>query len=627
MVVSVLTWSVSAHAQNQSSDVAQQTNDRRTQPYDVSKTVTIEAEVIGFAVFEANAQITLNPVGELKSSGAIQVNWHSSSSLSNQGVTSDWLKPGDRVVVTGHPVRGAGNRLILLKTITRSSDGRKWADGASSPSTPPSTAASGAPPAPAPLTSNMSAGNASSQADSTSSTEVSRYISALLDTLTLAERRGWSAQQKQWFIECAGREYAARVKEFLALPQVKASGRTTVDVNERLGQDLLNAAFSACQLQVPAAGGAGATKPETGSPIQPATKAASNAGTDARPGGFTGAWVVAQRSGRAADVYMPGHLAESSMLHIEQKGESLTLGKTPEHQFTTYRIDGSEHSLSWTRPNTPPDAATTTSTVRGTREGNRIALDIKVKLPGFDTAVTRVFSLTADGGLLVETTGGLFRKDGTLQHDLNGTWLYKRYTPEATPPQTVASSAGKSQTASPAAPTTPTAAARPATPTPSPTKAPPQETETLGERQKTINESVSDKTGSIVADLKKKSDAQLAQAGGASQAASQPAAQPPGATKQSPGPWAGPAWQPCGGNLRSGASQTAVSVEFVNSSKQPRLLYWFDFTGAKILAGTLQPGQRAPMKTYTTHAWLVADGSNRCLGTVVISKAESIEIR
>jgi hypothetical protein len=155
------------------------------------------------------------------------------------------------------------------------------------------------------------------------------------------------------------------------------------------------------------------------------------------------------------------------------------------------------------------------------------------------------------------------------------------------------------------------------------TNAPPQQTETLAERQSTINQDVTSKTNSILADLKKKAEAQQGQAAAASQAA----AQSPDAPDPSPGASAGQAWQPCGGELRSGASQMVIPVEFVNISKHPRKLYWFDFSGTKILAGTLQPGQRAPMQTYTTHAWMIADGSDQCMGTLVISKAGSIEIR
>jgi hypothetical protein len=33
------------------------------------------------------------------------------------------------------------------------------------------------------------------------------------------------------------------------------------------------------------------------------------------------------------------------------------------------------------------------------------------------------------------------------------------------------------------------------------------------------------------------------------------------------------------------------------------------------------------MQTYTTHAWMIAEASDRCMGTLVISKAGTIEIR
>jgi hypothetical protein len=172
----------------------------------------------------------------------------------------------------------------------------------------------------------------------------------------------------------------------------------------------------------------------------------------------------------------------------------------------------------------------------------------------------------------------------------------------------------------------PAPAARPTTTVPTAAKLPPEQKETLAERQAKINQDVTVKTNTILDDLKKKAEAQQAQAAAASQAASQ-AAQPPGAQGQPSGIAAGPAWQPCAGELKSGASQTVVPVEFVNSSKQPRKLYWFDFAGNRVLFGVLQPGQRAPMQTYTTHAWMIADGSDGCLGTLVISKAGSIEIR
>lgn len=175
----------------------------------------------------------------------------------------------------------------------------------------------------------------------------------------------------------------------------------------------------------------------------------------------------------------------------------------------------------------------------------------------------------------------------------------------------------------------PAPASRPTTTdAPAGTTKPPEQKETPSERQAKTDNDVTAKTNAILGDLKKKAEAQPAQAASASQAASQGTAQPPaGAPAQSTGAPAGPAWQPCGGDLKSGASQMAVPVEFVNTSTQPRKLIWFDFAGAKIVAGILQPGQRASIQTYTTHAWMIADSSDQCMGTLVISKPGSIEIR
>ena len=54
-------------------------------------------------------------------------------------------------------------------------------------------------------------------------------------------------------------------------------------------------------------------------------------------------------------------------------------------------------------------------------------LDIKLTFPDGSRTITakRVFSLTPDGGLLVETTGALVGIDGS-KTDRSGTWLYKR---------------------------------------------------------------------------------------------------------------------------------------------------------------------------------------------------------
>jgi hypothetical protein len=103
---------------------------------------------------------------------------------------------------------------------------------------------------------------------------------------------------------------------------------------------------------------------------------------------------------------------------------------------------------------------------------------------------------------------------------------------------------------------------------------------------------------------------------------------PPGRGAAAPTPAFAAPWQSCSQPARSLESVTAVPVEFVNSSSQPRKLYWLDFSGARHLAGTMQPGQRVPMQTYVSHPWLVTDGSDTCLGVLVISRdSRRIEIK
>ena len=46
--------------------------------------------------------------------------------LAEQGLTSNRLRPGDHVIVTGQPGRIAEDHRLLLETVERPSDGFKW---------------------------------------------------------------------------------------------------------------------------------------------------------------------------------------------------------------------------------------------------------------------------------------------------------------------------------------------------------------------------------------------------------------------------------------------------------------------------------------------------------------------
>jgi hypothetical protein len=55
------------------------------------------------------------------------VEWRAATSMPRTGIDKDWLKVGDRLIVTGNPRRDlAESGVVNLKTIQRPSDGWAW---------------------------------------------------------------------------------------------------------------------------------------------------------------------------------------------------------------------------------------------------------------------------------------------------------------------------------------------------------------------------------------------------------------------------------------------------------------------------------------------------------------------
>jgi hypothetical protein len=360
------------------------------QLYDLNETVSVEADVRNFIWGEATPIIVIAPLDKTKAgpNGMIVVAWHPTTPLSQQGIPMYWLKPNERVVVTGHPRRPSrpGTKpdgSLLLKTITRPSDGWKW------PVDPPSSA------------------NPAAQPSSSS-----------------------------------------------------ASGAVAT-----------------------------VSKPNAVTPT-----AKDSLTTSALPR-FAGTWVYVKRSGRDSDAYLPGHLSELGVLTISEAADVLTLHKNPQ-EISTYPIDGREHPIVWTRDN-----VSTRSMVTAMREANRLVLDIKLTFPDGSRTITakRVFSLTPDGGLLVETTGALVGIDGS-KTDRSGTWLYKRAEAENRDSPAAPASAPPAQP--PAAVAAPTA----------PKSSNPQQTDSRGAAQAQIDKQVAAGTTTVTDELRKKSQQALEQA-------------------------------------------------------------------------------------------------------------------
>ena len=543
LVTALLVYSVPARAQNEL--------------YDIGQTVTIEGDVAGFVVGDEYATVSMFPVGEPKNSRTMWVvDWRGGTSLSGQGITADWLKSGDRVVVTGHPYRIAGRRQLLLETITRGFDGRKWARG---------------------------------QAASTSSA-------------SQGSDAGGSPGAQHSDPRLAALEPSVRGMVVKELDVARANCETNVTMNNLYDCDCCVREVLAARLK------AGTSTQDTGGTlvfrhaVRPQLDACVSTSKiekyGARMAEQIGRPELATCMGRELavrfrqrpvpnDAYVQGILRDLALSGVCQSGQGTAAKPTPPSTATS------------AAPTAPSPAAAEESRPGAGSSG-----------AGNTQASVAAPSAQADAGAQAATSAPA-----------------QSATTAASDSEAVASTAGNAQASSSTALGTPAAEVRPPTTTTPSAQTTPEQTETLAERQKAINEDVSAKTASVVADLKKKADTQLAQAGAAAQAAAPAAAQSQAAQTLSADAPAGPAWEPCKSELRSGASQTAVPVEFVNSSQQPRKLIWFDFAGAKIVAGTLQPGQRAPMQTYMTHAWMIADGSDRCMGTLVISKAGSIEIR
>ncbi|HEX6999556.1 MAG TPA: DUF6152 family protein [Gammaproteobacteria bacterium] len=54
------------------------------------------------------------------------VEWQGASQLGARGMTAQTLRPGDPVIVTGNPGRIPEEHRLLLRTITRTTDGFGW---------------------------------------------------------------------------------------------------------------------------------------------------------------------------------------------------------------------------------------------------------------------------------------------------------------------------------------------------------------------------------------------------------------------------------------------------------------------------------------------------------------------
>ena len=88
--------------------------------------VTIEGEVLAFEYVSPHAWLHVEAPDTTGQAQRYAAEWSNPTRLARDRVTSDTLKAGDRVIVTGSPGRTASEYKLHLKHIERPSDGWSW---------------------------------------------------------------------------------------------------------------------------------------------------------------------------------------------------------------------------------------------------------------------------------------------------------------------------------------------------------------------------------------------------------------------------------------------------------------------------------------------------------------------
>jgi hypothetical protein len=95
--------------------------------YFEEQTVRIEGEVVKFEYKSPHAWVYILVKDESGQLQQFSAEWANPNRLQQQGVTTDTLKSGDYVIITGSPGRNPADRKVHLKRIERPSDG--WRSG------------------------------------------------------------------------------------------------------------------------------------------------------------------------------------------------------------------------------------------------------------------------------------------------------------------------------------------------------------------------------------------------------------------------------------------------------------------------------------------------------------------
>src|SRR3984893_9704593 len=94
--------------------------------YDREKTVKIEGTLKEFIWRNPHSFVRVEAQDEKGEAQSWVIEWAAPAQLTEKGVSSNTLRPGDKVVATGHRARGAAIHRMELEKLEPPTDGWKW---------------------------------------------------------------------------------------------------------------------------------------------------------------------------------------------------------------------------------------------------------------------------------------------------------------------------------------------------------------------------------------------------------------------------------------------------------------------------------------------------------------------
>ena len=97
--------------------------------YDESQVTRIDGTLTELLIKNPHSFLTIQSAGSDQAVDRWTVEWLAALALKRDGLENTTLKPGDRLIITGHPMRDTKTRRVWLRTVTRPADGWTWTGG------------------------------------------------------------------------------------------------------------------------------------------------------------------------------------------------------------------------------------------------------------------------------------------------------------------------------------------------------------------------------------------------------------------------------------------------------------------------------------------------------------------